>query len=97
MAVKEISIVHAIEKEVRATYPKAWVRKLADRYTRGLPDLLIVLPGGTVVFVEVKRDDGRLAKLQAHNAFTVNRLGANWFVTTSVREVMTYIQGLRAW
>ena len=31
---------------------------------RGCPDLLIVIPGGRVIFVEVKTPRGRVSKLQ---------------------------------
>jgi hypothetical protein len=39
--VKESTIVSKIMREVRNKYPRAIVWKLADRFTRGLPDLLI--------------------------------------------------------
>lgn len=40
----ESAVVQKIMKAVRDEYPRAYVRKIADRFTRGLPDLLIVAP-----------------------------------------------------
>ncbi len=42
-AMKEAELVRKIMLAVRKKYPMAYVRKLADRFTRGVPDLLVVV------------------------------------------------------
>ncbi len=41
----------------------------------GIPDRLVLLPGGRVVFVELKTDGGRLSKIQRHVIAMLSRLG----------------------
>lgn len=41
----------------------------------GFPDRVILLPGGRVIFVELKRPDGRKGPLQPWWANTLTRLG----------------------
>ena len=38
---KESAILLKIQAAVVKEFPTAWIRKLADRFTRGLPDLII--------------------------------------------------------
>ena len=38
---KESTILAKIVATVTKEFPEAWVRKIADRFTRGLPDLVI--------------------------------------------------------
>jgi hypothetical protein len=62
--VKESTIVRNIIKKMKERYPRAYVRKIADRYTRGMPDILIVVycsgPLG-----ELDKNGSRSAKLFA--------------------------------
>lgn len=60
----------------RARARKCYVRKLVSPAYRGIPDLLIIR-GGVVLFVEVKRRNGTRTMLQRleHTALTV--AGAN--------------------
>ena len=78
---READLVRKIMAAVKRLRPNAVIWKLSDRYTRGLPDLLILVPGfriawsGSVVkgtegathifAVECKARRGRLEKLQA--------------------------------
>lgn len=54
----------ALEKYFRQEVLKlgGWTIKLIG--TAGIPDRLVMLPGGRVVFVELKTDIGRLSKIQ---------------------------------
>ena len=40
--------------------------KMPGNIMTGIPDRLVILPGGRIVFVELKRDTGRVSKIQAH-------------------------------
>ena len=43
----------------------------------GVPDRLIILPGGRTVFVELKTETGRLSKLQVWQRREMERRGAD--------------------
>lgn len=64
----ESRLVSCIKKEIESKYPRAIVIKLADRYTRGLPDLLVIgaTPTGlpSVLMLEAKTPDGEQAAIQ---------------------------------
>ena len=63
-----------LRKRVRAAGGQC-VKILPD-YHRGLPDRLVLLPGGTVVWVELKRPvGGRVASAQRVAHETLRRLG----------------------
>jgi len=51
------------------------------------PDLLVVLPGGRVVFLEVKTPTGRLTAAQQRVHAALAELGATVVVVRSVEEV----------
>ena len=61
--------------------------KFASPSRRGVPDRLIVLPGGRVMFVEVKAPGGRLSKLQEFEIARLRSLGASVVVIWSVNEI----------
>ena len=93
MRLKESSLVRNIVKVVRAKYPKAYIRKLADRYSRGLPDLLIILTfdnhnRALTFFVETKTKKGRLSKLQKKEMKEIFKAGGIAIVSRSVEEVI---------
>jgi len=43
----------------------------------GVPDRVVIAPGGVVWFVELKTDKGRLAKIQQHQRRELEKRGAN--------------------
>ncbi len=109
---REATIVQRIRKAVRAKYPTAFVMKLADRFTRGVPDLLIVfrrhnrmdpdlrfMDSTGVLFVETKTKDGVMSEIQRD---TVRKLlgiaphGCNAIVATTVDEVLTALDMMGA-
>lgn len=61
----------------------------------GVPDRIVVLPGGSVWFVELKTDTGRLMPQQKLQLKALESLGANVFVLRGLeglekfREVMS--------
>lgn len=90
----ESSIVRRIVAKVREHYPTAYIRKLSDRFNRGLPDLIIVFASqGATCFlaVEVKTDTGRTTPLQSLEGDDINRIGstaARWIVARSADDVL---------
>ena len=56
----------------------------------GVPDRIVLLPGGVVMFVETKRPKGsRVAKLQTWWAERIRRLGFWCFCTFDVPDLHT--------
>lgn len=54
----------------------------------GTPDLLVVVPGGRIVFVEVKTPAGRLSPAQRSAHAELTRLGATVVVVRSVDDAL---------
>ena len=50
--------------------------KFVSPGNRGVPDRLVVLPGGRLLFAELKADGGRLSRLQAYQLESLGALGA---------------------
>ncbi len=98
---KESALVRNIMAAVRAKYPKAYVRKIADRFTRGIPDILIVFGrdggdrlGTGVLFVEAKTDDGRVSQIQEAEHAAILGVGAFGCYVTVARNVESVLAKL---
>lgn len=64
------------------------VRKLSYEGRSGAPDLLVLLPGGIILFVEVKKDENTKPdphQLREHER--MRKRGANVFVVGSFKQV----------
>lgn len=91
---KESALVRAIIRAVRREYATAFVAKLADRHTRGIPDILILLPGITL-FIECKAEGGRLAPIQRAVHQEIERAGGHVHVAYGVEDVLNTIEAMR--
>lgn len=61
----------------------------------GVPDRIVLLPGGRVVFVELKRPKGgQLSKLQLWWADKLRQLGFEWWAIWSEYELHRFKQVL---
>lgn len=68
------------------------VRKLSYEGRSGAPDLLVILPGGVIWFVEVKKDENTKPdphQLREHER--IRKRGANVFVVGSIKQIDTLI------
>lgn len=52
-----------------------YVIKLINTNKNGIPDLIAIPPGSDVLFVEVKRPDGKVTKLQEYRHKELNDKG----------------------
>lgn len=68
--------------------------KFVSPSNRGVADRLVVLPGGVVWFVEVKKPGGRMSTLQQLFKRDVERLGHNHMVLWDMADVDTFINGV---
>lgn len=67
VAKRESSLVTAIIKAIKREWPKAYVRKISDRHTRGIPDIVCQVGDGLAsacIWIEVKTEDGVLSEIQ---------------------------------
>lgn len=66
--------------------------KLNPLWNIGIPDRLVLLPGGRVIFVELKKPDGRLhGKQRKWWPRTLARLGFRLEVLWSVQQVQEFL------
>lgn len=88
----ESALVRKIIASVKAQFPRAYCIKLADRFRRGLPDILIVCRAAIndphVLFVEAKIATGRVTKIQAVEHEAIERAGGRVIVAKSVDDVL---------
>ena len=85
----ESALVRRIIAAIRATRPEAYVRKLSDRYTRGLPDILVVWHG-RAIFFEVKTEKGRLSALQSRERGAIWKAGGVAHVVRCVEQALNF-------
>lgn len=58
----------------------------------GVPDRIVVLPGGIIAFVELKKPkDGRLSKMQVWQHEQLRNLGAKVYVINSYESINLFI------
>ena|ERR1700736_1908359 len=104
---REGYIVSRIMKAVRKKYPAAYVRKMSDRFTRGLPDVLIVAlrsynttlgysKKSIVLFVETKTDKGVCSKIQLREHELIHDAGAVCIVARNVATVLAKLEEMGA-
>ena len=61
----------------------------------GVPDRMIVLPGGRIIFVELKTEQGTLSPMQRHQIRELQQLGATVWVVQGMQGVATTLGHLR--
>jgi hypothetical protein len=97
---KESILVRRIMAAVTSRYPAAYVRKLSDRFTRGLPDVLILFPrqDGTSgsLLVEAKVDKNVTSKIQEEEHAAITRAGGAITVAYTVAHVLEKLEDLGA-
>ena len=61
----------------------------------GVPDRLVILPGGKVLFAELKTDKGRLSPMQAHQIRELQRRGAETWVVHGEDGLKSFLEACR--
>lgn len=62
----------------------------------GVPDRIVILPSGKVLFVELKTDKGKLTKLQEVQIKKISDLGADARVLRGIEEVKEFINEIQS-
>ena len=91
-----------LEKEIEKKLIDG-IRKLGGRAYKfvspgnnGVPDRIIILPGGRIIFVELKTMIGRLSKLQKMQITMLSRLGCDVRVLYGEDGVRAFLEELIA-
>lgn len=87
---KESDIEAILVKEVKRLGGRAY--KWVSPGNSGVPDRVVLLPGGRVWFVELKTDTGQLTALQRKQITTLERCEANVFVLKGVTGLVKFFQ-----
>lgn len=83
-----------LEKDIEA-FLKKRVEHLGGKclkfpavFEEGIPDRLIILPGGRIAFVELKRPkDGKLSEMQKYQIKKLRKLGCRAYTAFNYAEV----------
>ena len=87
-----------IEQNLRKAVEKTGGRaiKLTSPGTAGMPDRLLLLPGGRVIFIELKAPGGHLRPIQKHRhnqlqqlGFTVHTINNKHQIESLIHEIQT--------
>ncbi len=60
--------------------------------TKGLPDRLVLLPGGRMYLIELKTEDGSLSKLQVHWHQQMARVGIHVYVLVGKAGILNWLR-----
>lgn len=93
MQIREKDVEHSLVEEAKRRHGIAF--KFVSPGLNGVPDRLVLLPGGHVGFVEVKRPGGRMRPLQKRRKRQIEVLGIPVFCVDrkeKIGEVLDAIQ-----
>ena len=92
---KESSLEHDVESYLNLKVKAAGGRsiKLLAAYEEGIPDRLIVLPGGRIFFCELKRPKGgKLSDMQIYKIAKLRKLGCTVYVPRNKQMIDEMIE-----
>lgn len=81
-------------KEVRRLGGRAY--KWVSPGSNGVPDRIVIMPGGKIIFVELKTTTGRLTDLQKMQQRILRQLGCDIRTIYGPDQVQGFIDGLKA-
>lgn len=87
---QESSLEKRFKLEIEKHGAKAW--KFTSPNKRGVPDRLILIPGGQAVFAELKAPGNPLKPLQRKRAEELRSLGFKVYKIDSVEDIEGFIQ-----
>lgn len=87
---KESSIEARLVREVKKRGGLCY--KFTSPGSPGVPDRIIILPGGVTVYVELKTEIGRLAKIQKWQIEELRKRGALVRVLKGMDQVLAFLE-----
>ena len=92
MPLSETRLKQKVLAFLKAEYPQAWVYKAADRWTSGIPDLLLCVDG-RFMGIELKVGNNQPTKIQKYVIERIRASGGSTTVCRSVDEVKNFMKG----
>lgn len=89
---EEQKIERRLKKEIELIGGKAL--KFVSPGVSGVPDRIVLLPGGKVIFIELKAPGKSLSPIQAFRRKEFNELGFDTRVIDSIESVLNLIKGV---
>lgn len=90
-----------MEKDIER-YVKHEIEKLGGRCLKwvcpgnaGVPDRIVMLPGGWIWFAEFKDEHYAPTPLQEWWGMELDRLGENWFIIRGMSDARAFVQHVR--
>lgn len=66
--------------------------KFVSPGTTGVPDRIIILPGGRIIFAELKADAGRTSDIQQYRINELRRIGADVRILKGLSQVKAFLE-----
>ncbi|MCI7807973.1 VRR-NUC domain-containing protein [bacterium] len=87
---KESTIEARLVREVKKRGGLCY--KFTSPGSPGVPDRIVILPGGVTVYVELKTEIGRLAKIQKWQIEELRKRGATVRVLKGMDQVLAFLE-----
>lgn len=69
--------------------------KFTSPGVRGVPDRIVMLPGGRIIFVEMKTEAGKLSPQQQKVLARFTRLGIDWAVVSTPELLDLFLENCK--
>lgn len=92
---KESEIEAKLVQGVKALGGKAY--KFISPGNVGVPDRIVIMPDGLLLFVELKTETGRLSKMQERQIAELNKRNMPVQVLYGLEQVNGFLQQLELW
>ncbi len=87
---KEVSLEQVLVFEVEKRGGLCW--KFTSPGTVGVPDRIVIVPGGRVAFVEMKSPTGKLQPIQRKRATELTDRCAEWYLLKSNQDILVFLE-----
>ena len=87
---RESAIEARLRDGVKAMGGICW--KFVSPGTTGVPDRIIILPGGRIIFVELKADTGRTSDIQQYRINELRNIGADVRILKGLSQVKAFLE-----
>ena len=91
MPLSETKLKNKVLKFIKSNYPDAWIYKAADRFTSGIPDLLICRKG-LFYAIELKVGSNKATPIQEFVMREIRRAGGRVSVCRCIEDVKKFIE-----
>ena len=86
----ETTLKSCVRLAVKKNYPDAFIWKIHDAFTAGIPDLLIIIKG-VHIFIELKAGSP-VSKIQEWTLSKIKEAGGHAYVCRSVKDALDVIR-----